>query len=137
MCPIYVKLFNVILKCGHIPEDWAMGIIVPIYKNKGNTDDPNNYRGITLLSCICKVFTSALSQRLYKYMEHFEGLGSEQAGFRSNHSTVDHIFVLYSLIELYCKKDKNNLYCAFVDYSKAFDTIPRGTLMVKAPSQQY
>ena len=103
MCPIYVKLFNLIMMSG-IPEDWAIGIIVPIYNNKGNIHDPNNYKGITLLSCICKMFTSILIHRLYEYVENFEILGSEQTGFRHNHSTIDHSFVLYSLIELYCKK---------------------------------
>ena len=106
MCPIYVKLFNLIMISGYIPDDWAIGIIVPIYKNKSNLHDPNNYRGITLLSCICKVLTSILTHRLYEYMyvDNFEILGSEQACFRHNHSTTDHTFVLYSLIELYCKK---------------------------------
>ena len=131
MCPIYVKLFNLILKSGLIPEDWSVGIIVPLYKKKGNVNDPTNYRGITLLSCFCKLFTSVLSQRLYKYVENFEVLGAEQAGFRRNHSTVDHIFVLHTLIELYCKKNKSQLYCAFVDYSKAFDIIPRVHLWSK------
>ena len=106
MCPIYVKLFNIILKTGYLPEKWTVGIIVPIYKNKGKRDDPGNYRGITLLSCISKVFTSLLSQRLSDYVENFQLLGSEQAGFRKNHSTVDHIFVLYALTEIYVKKEK-------------------------------
>ena len=46
MCPIYVKLFNVKLKTGVIPDSWSIGIIVPIKKNKRSVDDPNNYRGI-------------------------------------------------------------------------------------------
>ena len=50
MCPRYVKLFNLIHKSGYIPEDWVIGIIVPIYKNKGSAVDPSNYRGISLLS---------------------------------------------------------------------------------------
>ena len=131
MCPIYVKLFNLILKRGYIPEDWVIGIIVPIYKNKGSAGDPSNYRGISLLSCMCKLFTSVLSQRLYRFAENFEVLGAEQAGFRKNHSTVDHLFVLNTLIELYCKQIKKPLYCAFVDYSKALDLVPRVLLWSK------
>ena len=118
-------------KTGYLPEKWTVGIIVPIYKNKGKRDDPGNYRGITLLSCISKVFTSLLSQRLSDYVENFQLLGSEQAGFRKNHSTVDHIFVLYALTEIYVKKEKKKLFCAFVDYSKAFDTISRVHLWSK------
>ena len=99
-------------------------LVIPIFKKKGDVKDPSNYRGITLLSSIGKVFTSLISRRLNKYIEHFEILGEEQAGFRKNHSTADHILVLYSLMDICTKKLKKKLYCTFVDYSKAFDTVP-------------
>ena len=76
LCPIYVKLFNLILHAGYIPEKWAIGIIIPIYKNKGPMDDSYNYGGVTPLSCISKVFTSTISRRLYKFVENFDILGS-------------------------------------------------------------
>ena len=76
-----------------------------------------------------------LSRRLYKFVENFNILGSEQAGLRKGHSTVYHIFVLYALFEIYVKKRKRNLYCGFVDYSKAFDTMPRVHLWAKLLSQ--
>ena len=49
-------------------------------------------------------------------------LGEEQAGFRSTYSTIDHVFVLKSIIDVYLQKRKR-LYCAFIDYKKAFDFI--------------
>jgi hypothetical protein len=61
-----------------------------------------------LLSCIGKVFTSLISRRLNKYVENFELLGEEQAGFRKNHSTVDHLLVLYGLIDIYVKKKRRS-----------------------------
>ena len=67
--PIYIVLFNKIFDTGTIPEDWVIGLIVPIYKNKGDIADCNNYRGITLLSCMGKLFTSILNARLYKFCE--------------------------------------------------------------------
>ena len=63
-----------------------------------------------MLSCLGKLFTSIISKRLYTYAENFEVLGKEQAGFRKNHSTTDHIFVLYTLINLYTKKNKRKVY---------------------------
>merc|ERR1712074_407268 len=48
---VWCCLFNKILNTGELPSDWLNGLIIPIYKNKGERNDPGNYRGITLLSC--------------------------------------------------------------------------------------
>ncbi len=48
LCTLYVKLFNKILDTGVSPSEWLTGVIVPLYKNKGDVNDTNNYRGITL-----------------------------------------------------------------------------------------
>ena len=48
----FTLLLNILLETGIIPSDWCIGIIRPLYKNKGSTDDPKNYRGITILSCL-------------------------------------------------------------------------------------
>ena len=42
MMPLYVKIFNRIFESGIIPEDWLIGIILPLYKNNGDLNDPNN-----------------------------------------------------------------------------------------------
>ena len=122
MTPVYTKQFNVTLNCGSIPGDWFIGLIRPIYKGKGSKEDPDNYRGITLLSCFTKLFTAALNNRLIKYLEGNGFLGEEHAVFRPGYCTIDHIFTLQTLTELYLKR-KKRLYCAFVDYRKAFDTV--------------
>ena len=59
-----VKLFNIILQTGIVPEDWCIGIIIPLYKNKGSVNDVKNYRGINLLSILGKLFTSAIDLRV-------------------------------------------------------------------------
>ena len=69
MLPIYTRLFNCILDSGIVPEDWTKGTIIPINKHKGNKRDTSNYRPITLLSCLGKVFTSILNNRISKYLE--------------------------------------------------------------------
>ena len=82
MLPIYCKLFNLILDTGFISEAWSKGTILPIYKNKGDIKDPDNYRGITILSCFGNLFTAILNHRLNKYLESITGLLiEEQAGF--------------------------------------------------------
>ena len=94
---------SLILDSGVIPEDWVLGLIVPIGKRKGYTVDCNNYRGITLLSCLDKLFTNVLNARLCKFCEDNPSLGETQAGFRRSYSTIDFIFLLKH-IDLYCLK---------------------------------
>ena len=130
MLSIFTKLFNLIFDTGIVPKDWTLGIIRPIYKNKGNRMDPNNYRGITILSCLSKLFTSILNTRLNKYIEDNNILGKEQAGFRKNYSTTDHLFTLYGIIDILLSQRKR-LYCAFLDFEKAFDKVDRAFLWQK------
>ena len=123
-------LFNLILISGKIPSSWAIGCIRPLYKGKGSFDDPDNYRGITVLSCFGKLFTSVINLRIKAFLENNNLIGNEQAGFRSNNSTTDHIFVLHCLVDLYLQR-KKKLYCLFVDYKKAFDLVQRSLLWDK------
>ena len=104
-----VQLFNLVLSSGLIPEEWCIGIIMPLYKGKGPVSDPDNYRGITLLSCLGKLFTSALNSRLKNFLELRKQLGEEQAGFRATYSTCDHVFSLHILTELYMQKGQDFL----------------------------
>ena len=118
----WCKLFNHIFESGEIPTEWLNGLIVPIYKNKGEKTDPGNYRGITLLSCSAKFFTAVLNERLRQFSDICNILLKNQAGFRPDHSTTDHIFVLKTLSDL-IRHRKRKLFCAFVDYEKAFDKV--------------
>lgn len=130
LMPLYCQLFNSVLNTGYLPKAWLEGIIVPIYKNKGDPKDATNYRPITILSCLGKLFTSVLNQRLSTFLETSNILEENQAGFRKGYSCSDHIFTLYSLIEL-MKKRKQKLFCAFIDFSQAFDKVWRAGLWHK------
>ena len=72
----------------------------------------------------------ALNERLTNYLNNVGAIGDEQAGFRKNYSTLDHIYVISSLINLYKHKGKR-IYCAFIDYKKAFDLADRSSLWMK------
>ena len=128
---IYVGLFNKILNAGCIPESWTIGMITPIYKNKGDKADFNNYRGITILSCLGKLFTSIINERLNSYSNEVRLVQENQTGFRKNYSTLDHIFLLKNFIDLFVLNENKKLFCAFVDYKKAFDTVWRSGLWYK------
>ena len=130
MIPLYIKLFNKVLDTGEIPDDWLTGMIIPIYKNKGSKEDANNYRGITLLSCVGKLFTAILNQRLTEFCDNNLILKEIQAGFRKGYSTSDNIYVFKNILDLFRFK-KKKLFCCFVDYKKAFDSIWREALWYK------
>ena len=121
MLPIYINLFNLIFDTGILPDIWLEGIIRPIYKRKGDVENPENYRPITILSCFSKLFTSVLNARLTKFVEVNDILEENQAGFRKGYSNSDQIFSLHALIEI-LKARKMKLFCAFIDFRKAFDS---------------
>ena len=83
---------------------WIAEIIKPIYKNKGDKNNPDNYRGITLLSCLGKLFTAVLNKILNYYADCITLLTEAQTRFRKGYSTSDNIFVLSSLIEYLLSK---------------------------------
>ena len=125
--PLYSKLLNIIFETGILPDTWLEGRIRPIFKNKGDKSKPENNRPITVLSCLSKLFTSILNNRLTQFLDLFDGLNENQAGFGKGYSTIDHIFSLNTLIELF-KAQKKKLYCAFTDFSQAFDSVWRSGL---------
>lgn len=127
---LYHVLFNSVLNTGYVPKPWLEGVIFPIYKNKGCPNDVNNYRPITILSCLGKLFTSIINNRLNVFLEESNTLDENQAGFRKFYSCSDHIFTLHALIEI-MKKRKMKLFCAFIDFSQAFDTVWRAGLWSK------
>lgn len=118
--PTYCKLFNRILETGIFPDSWAEGVIIPIHK-KGAKDNADNYRRLTLVSCFGKLFTSILNSRLQIWSEG--KLNDNQFGFRKNHGTLDAIFALHGLIQYSFFHLKQPLYCAFIDFTKAFDHV--------------
>jgi hypothetical protein len=129
LTPCLNKLFNAILDSGYFPRHWCEGIIVPIYKS-GETGDTNNYRGITLLSCLSKLFTKIVNNRLLCWSKEFDKLSDAQFGFKSGVCTIDAIFVLHNIVNSYLSEGKK-LYATFVDFKKAFDCVYRDGLWYK------
>ena len=125
LCTLFNKLFDT----GHFPEKWSEGYIVPLHK-KGDINVASNYRGITLLSTLGKLFTKILNDRLSSWAENYHVYIEAQAGFRQNMGTVDNIFVLHSIISCLIHNNKK-LYAAFVDFTKAFDYLVRDVIWYK------
>lgn len=113
MPPVFVKIFNIIFESGIIPDCWSEDYICPIFKNKGDPANADNYRGITILSCYVKLFTCILNNRLFNYLESLGLLCEEQAGFRKGYGTIDHIFNLKCLIDLYLFRREKIILCFY------------------------
>lgn len=121
------KLFNVIFDEGIYPDEWSKAIIVPIFK-KGDKNETNNYRGVSLLSLVSKCYTAVLNKRLVNWIDVNEKLTEAQAGFRKGYSTFDHIFTLNAIVEKTFSKKGGKLYACFIDLKKAFDSVQRQLL---------
>ena len=79
-------IFNISLTTGIYPDDLKIAKCIPIYK-KGKKDDPTNYRPISILSCINKIYEKLIYQRLHLHFTENNVLYDYQFGFRKNHST--------------------------------------------------
>ncbi len=114
-----------------MPQCLGQAIIKPIPKSKSNDHRvPLNYRGIDLLSCIYKAYSTVINKRLLTYLECNNLLCDEQNGFRSNRSCLEHIYSLYSIVRNR-KNESLDTYVAFVDFTKCFDLIDRDMLYFK------
>ena len=129
LSPILTTLFDKIVELKYFPRLWSMGILFPIHKS-GELDDPNNFRGITLNSCLSKLFTYLLNTRLSSYCEEKGLMEYNQIGFRKGFRTSDHIFTLKTVVDK-AFANKKKLYVCFVDFKKAYDTVWRNGLFYK------
>ena len=98
---IILKLFNSVFNTNTKIEQWTMAIISPILKS-GPRMDPSNYRGISILSCLSKLYTAILNKRLMTYAIE-KGISKPEAlGFVAGNRTSDAHLILHSLIQRYC-----------------------------------
>ena len=91
-------------------SEWVISFIVPIHKG-GAKSDPSNYRGVSLLSCLGKLFLSILNNRLEKFALDNGILSASQLGFVKGNWTSDAHIIIHNLIDKYChKNNKKNLF---------------------------
>ena len=109
-----------------IPSDWCEGIKKPLHK-EGNREILSNYRGITISSVAYKTLVIIMEDQIMKYMEENGIFGEVQGAFRKGRRCEDHIFSLKSICAIR-KSKKQKTYLAFLDISKAFDTLNRNML---------
>ena len=130
---LLLPLHEVLCQCWHegaVPQDTRDSKIITIYKNKGERNDCNNYRGISLRSIVGNVFARVILIRLQKLAERI--YPESQCGFRAERPTIEMIFSLRQLKEK-CREQYTPLYIAFIDLTKAFDLVSRDGLFKVLP----
>ena len=121
IAPDLAKIFNLSISTGIYPDNLKIAKVIPIFK-KGDQTSVNNYRPISILSPINKIFEKILYSRLLKYIDKSNILYKYQFGFRKKHSTEHALIELVDQIRL--NMGGNQMTCGiFIDLSKAFDTV--------------
>ena len=100
LVPNLFRILKRLFSYGVFPSKWAEFIIIPIYQ-KGSNNQPNNYRGTTLIDIINKILTAIVTKRVTFDVNIYDTISECQACFRSGYSTIDNAFVLYSIVSKY------------------------------------
>ena len=128
---LLLRLFNdTLAERQQICKEWLHSLVTAIHK-KGAKEDPDNYRGISLMSCLGKFFLTIINNRLTEYCLHKEILSPSQLGFVKGNRTSDPHIILHNVLQKYCHRSNKRLFGCFVDFSKAFDSVPRDILLEK------
>ena len=120
-------LFNAFLQHSIVPGDFLKGTISPVIKNSsGDLNATDNYRGVTLSSTFAHMFENALRLKFGDYLVSDD----LQFGFKPKHGTNHAVFTLKSCVNHFTERG-SSVYVAFLDFSKAFDTISHSGLFLK------
>ena len=116
------KLINLSFEKAIYFDNLKISKAVPIFKDKGNLLERNNYRPISLLSNINKIIEKLMYKRLYSFLSSHKSIYIHQLGFRKRHSTIHALISLTD--EIRYALDQNKIACGiFIDLQKAFDTV--------------
>ena len=116
-------LFTIIFYSAKLPVSWCLSRLVVLFK-KGSRTDCNNYRGISVMDTFAKLYDQILCRRL----ELWTKPSREQAGSQKGRGCMEQIVGLRLLFD-YATSRKCKLYMVFVDFSKAYDKVPRRALI--------
>ena len=124
-----VHIINSSLTTGHVPNSMKIAKVIPIYK-KGEKDDVNNYRPISLLTFISKILERIVYIRTERFLKTCDIFSKFQFGFRENHSTTHALLTLIDKVT-HALDTFSHTIGIFLDFSKAFDTINHQILLAK------
>ena len=114
---------------GLIPKVWELAQIVSIPKT-GDMTLMENYRGISLMSVGVKILSALIARRVSNDLEETRRITRAQAGFRSKEECMGQVLTLVEVVQRRLSR-KLRTYLCFIDFKKAFDTVPHAALMLK------
>lgn len=127
-----VRLLRFVNECfarGQIPLSWGMSHTTILFKGKGPSQNPDSYRGISVLNASFKIYERLLYHRLLSWAEGNLHLNSSQFGFRKGRSTFDAIFALSELRNFFVDYLGVPFHVVFIDLRKAFPSVKREVLI--------
>ena len=119
----FLTVFNFVFLCMCYPFSWCHNRLITLFKS-GNRMDCGNFRGISIMNTLAKVYDMLIMKRLYLW----HNIDMCQAGSQKSRGCIEQIMSLRLLID-YASFKKEKLYVLFVDFSKAYDRVPRYKLM--------
>ena len=126
--PMLATIFNESTQCGTFPNNLKIGKVCPVYIGKGSKSDPHNYRPISVLPVIARLFEKLIHEQLFPYFNDF--LYKNQSGFRPKYSTQTALLNTSNQWLLNIDKGDYNI-AVFLDLRKAFDTVDHSLLILK------
>ena len=122
-------LFNQSLFLGKVPEEWKMANVSPIFK-KGSRKVAANYRPVSLTSISCKIMEAAVRETILTYLKRNSLLSTRQFGLLGGRSTILQLLTfLDKCVDAISRGNVTDV--VYLDFQKAFDTVPHKRIMVK------
>ena len=131
--PFLCEVFNSCLNFGLFPDCLKIAKVIPIFKREGESD-PSNYRPISLLPVVGKIFEKIIFNRIIVLLNKEKVLNENQFGFRQNRTTIDALVELSKNDRLNWLNSKPYTISTFLDLKNAFDTVDHQILLAKCSS---
>ena len=129
IAPVLQIIYSQSLEHATLPQDWLSANIISVFK-KGDWSIPSNYRLISLTSVLCKVMEHIIFHHIMSFFKSQNILNPQQHGFRPNHSCQTQLIDFINEIQR-SMNARQQTDLLFIDFSKAFDTVPHRRLLNK------
>ena len=129
IAPNLSTIFNESLSQCSFPKMWKLANICPVWKNKGSRSDPANFRPISVLPVLARLFEKETASQLYQHCSNVNAIPNEQFGFRKKSSCE--MAILSALDSWRTSLDAGKMVGVLIDLTRAFDSVPHESLLLE------